>query len=77
MGRVRPGLRPAPAPGAPRRRPGARANRRHSLRPTHLQVRRSSYHDVVKMADISRFADIAGIQGELRALRRSMLSCVK
>lgn len=30
---------------------------------TYIQVRRSSYHDVVKMADISRFADIAGIQG--------------
>lgn len=72
-----PRLRPAPAPGAPRRRPGARANRRQSLRPTRLQVRRSSYHDVVKMADISRFADIAGIQGELRALCRSILSCVK
>ncbi|EFN59650.1 hypothetical protein CHLNCDRAFT_29200 [Chlorella variabilis] len=28
-----------------------------------LQVRRSSYHDVVKMADISRYADIGGIQG--------------
>jgi hypothetical protein len=29
-----------------------------------LQVRRSSYHDVVKMADVSRYADISGIQGE-------------
>lgn len=27
-----------------------------------VQVRRSSYHDVVKMADISRLADISGIQ---------------
>eukprot|EP00887_Chlorella_sp_A99_P003066 scaffold9.g3066.t1 len=29
---------------------------------TLIQVRRSSYHDVVKMADISRLTDIAGIQ---------------
>lgn len=29
------------------------------------QVRRSSYHDVVKMQDMSRFADIGGIQGAL------------
>lgn len=27
-----------------------------------LQVRRSSYHDVVKVGDVSRLADISGIQ---------------
>lgn len=30
---------------------------------TYIQVRRSSYHDVVKVQDISRFADISGVQG--------------
>lgn len=57
--RRRPGLHDAALAPAPTG--GKSAN------PAHLQVRRSSYHDVVKMADISRFADIAGIQGELEA----------
>lgn len=33
--------------------------------PPGAQVRRSSYHDVVKVQDISRFADISGVQGAL------------
>ena len=37
------------------------------------QVRRSSYHDVVKQIDISRFADISGIQGERRGSERARL----
>jgi hypothetical protein len=30
--------------------------------PPHAQVRRSSYHDVVKVADVARVADVGGVQ---------------